>query len=577
MNVPLLRAPPFPGIDASVTRPGTGAASAPGAIDDLFGTIRDARVGGSFWGAPHGGVVPSGRRRSPAKAGVQDHERCDLDSGLLLSQGNDGASATVARRPAPVILRCRSADDIEQTAVLLSAAERATPPLHLPADAQTDPWSLLQDGVTLVAHGDDEWVAIAVIAGADIRLLSVGRFGAPGDATARLRRTVADDLTTTLYRNPFTGQDSSIERTIELLAGWRETLAANHQIVAACGFSWWKRREIARFLWTPEHPLRFFRSEWRAIEHAKRHNGAVAIWPSRVSGALITTARVKNVPLVRVEDGFVRSVGLGSNLVPPSSVTVDRRGIHYDPGLPSDLEAMLAEANFTPPLLARAAQLRETILKAGISKYGGAVGPALPARTPGRRLVLVPGQVEDDMSVRLGGGGLSSNLDLLCRARALEPDAEIWFRPHPDVDAGHRKGTVRDADALAVADRIVRGGGMAPLLDQVDGVHVLTSLTGFEALLRDCDVTCHGTPFYAGWGLTRDLATVPDRRGRQLTLDQLIAAVLIVYPRYLDPVTGLPCPPELLIQRIGEGAAPNRLGWITRIRQLQGRLLRGTR
>jgi capsular polysaccharide export protein len=178
------------------------------------------------------------------------------------------------------------------------------------------------------------------------------------------------------------------------------------------------------------------------------------------------------------------------------------------------------------------------------------------------------------MSVHFGGGGLSSNLDLLRRVRALEPESEIWFRPHPDVDAGHRKGAVRDSDALDHANRIVRGGGMASLLDHVDAVHVLTSLTGFEALVRRREVICHGVPFYAGWGLTRDLADVPDRRGRQLTLDQLIAAVLIVYPLYLDPVTGLPCPPEMLIRRIGEGAARNRLGWATSLRQAQGRLLR---
>jgi capsular polysaccharide export protein len=181
------------------------------------------------------------------------------------------------------------------------------------------------------------------------------------------------------------------------------------------------------------------------------------------------------------------------------------------------------------------------------------------------------------MSVRLGGGGLQSNLELLHRVRALEPEAEIWFRPHPDVDAGHRKGAVDDADALVAADRIVRGGGMAALLDVVDAVHVLTSLTGFEALLRDRDVTCHGTPFYAGWGLTRDLSAVPDRRGRTLTLDQLVAGVLILYPRYLDPVTGLPCEPETLLGRMVAGDAGNRLGWVTRLRQAHGRLMKGRR
>jgi hypothetical protein len=75
-------------------------------------------------------------------------------------------------------------------------------------------------------------------------------------------------------------------------------------------------------------------------------------------------------------------------------------------------------------------------------------------------------------------------------------------------------------------------------------------------------VVCHGTPFYAGWGLTRDLAPVPDRRGRALSLDALVAGVLILYPRYLDPVTGLPCPPEVLVDRMASARATNRLRWI---------------
>ena len=177
------------------------------------------------------------------------------------------------------------------------------------------------------------------------------------------------------------------------------------------------------------------------------------------------------------------------------------------------------------------------------------------------------------MSVLAGGGGLTSNLELLRRVRALEPDAEIWFRPHPDVEAGHRKGAVPAGEALKYADRIVAEGGMAALLDQVDAVHVLTSLTGFEALLRGREVTCHGTPFYAGWGLTRDLGEVPDRRGRKLALDELVAGVLILYPRYLDPATGLPCPPEVLVGRMAKAQAVNRLGWLAPLRRLQGRLM----
>ena len=204
------------------------------------------------------------------------------------------------------------------------------------------------------------------------------------------------------------------------------------------------------------------------------------------------------MPLVLVEDGFVRSVGLGSDLVPPASIVVDRQGMHFDPSGPSALEDILAHTRFAPDLLARARRLAQTIVAAGISKYAGGhsdgADDPLPQRIAGGRLVLVPGQVENDMSVLAGGGGLASNLELLRRVRALEPDAEIWWRPHPDVDAGHRKGAVADDAALAHADRIVRGGSIAPLLEMADAVHVLTSLTGFEALLRGCEVTCHGTP-----------------------------------------------------------------------------------
>jgi capsular polysaccharide export protein len=534
MDVPLLRAPPFADLDATVSRLGVAPLAAMpdgAAIDRLFGAIRQAQVGGSFWAPP--------------------------------------AEHTDAR----VIVRTRAAGEVEPLLAGLDPAERAAA-LVVPRGGEVDPWSLLHRDLTLLAHGDDEWLAVAVIVGCAVRVLSAGRFGSPGADVAAQRGRIAADLLHARYRDPYSGVDTAIEATVALLAEWRRTFTANRGIVAGCGFSWWKRREIARFLWVPGQTLRFFRSEPRALAYARQQGGAIAVWPSRVSASMVEQAAVLDVPLVRVEDGFVRSVGLGSNLVPPSSVTVDRRGIHYDPARASDLEHLLEHGDFPPDLLARARVLRETIVRAGISKYASGGAHVFPERAAGKRLVLVPGQVEDDMSVRMGGAGLASNLELLQRARVLEPDAEIWFRPHPDVDAGHRVGAVRDADALLHADRVVRGGGMAALLDLVDAVHVLTSLTGFEALLRGREVTCHGVPFYAGWGLTRDLAAVPERRGRILTLDALVAGVLIAYPRYLDPVTGLPCAPEILIRRMEAGAAHNRLGWVTRLKQVQGRLMK---
>jgi capsular polysaccharide export protein len=110
----------------------------------------------------------------------------------------------------------------------------------------------------------------------------------------------------------------------------------------------------------------------------------------------------------------------------------------------------------------------------------------------------------------------------------------------------------------------------------VDEVHVNTSLAGFEALLRGRPVTTYGVPFYAGWGLTRDLGPVPARRTAQRTIDELVAAALVLYPRYLDPLTGLPCPAEIIVERLIR-AETSGLSALVGMRRIQGRVMRRLR
>ncbi|WP_116090585.1 hypothetical protein [Sphingomonas crusticola] len=368
------------------------------------------------------------------------------------------------------------------------------------------------------------------------------------------------------FRDPFTGAPTGLDEAAAVVSHWRRTVDANRDIVVACGMAWWKRARIAQFLWADDRPPLRFEEDTAAALAAAPDGKAIAVWPSRMPPGLGEQAGDR---LVQVEDGFIRSIGLGADLHPPLSIVVDRTGIYYDPTRPSDLETLFATADFTDALCTRAAALIDTIVTRGISKYASEAPRESALRT--RRTVLVPGQVEDDMSVRLGGAGIASNLELLRRARAAEPAACLLFKPHPDVDAGHRQGRVPDAALLEHADEIVRGEAMPSLLARVDAVHVLTSLTGFEALLRGLEVIVHGQPFFAGWGLTRDLAPPVPRRGRRLTLQQLVAGTLILYPRYLDPVTELPCPPEVLLQRFADGWRP-RTTWLIRLRRWQGRL-----
>jgi capsular polysaccharide export protein len=308
------------------------------------------------------------------------------------------------------------------------------------------------------------------------------------------------------------------------------------------------------------------------VAQALERGGAIACWPSRAPRDLAARAAAAGVPVMWVEDGFIRSAGLGAGFLPAASLALDTRRPYFDPAGPSDLEILLATTDFPPALLARAAALRAALIARGITKYNlGGDAPALPP-SPGRRRILVPGQVEDDLSILRGAaGGVRSNLDLLRAVRAAAPDAFIAFKPHPDVEAGYRRGAVPPDQARALADVVLARAPIAPLLDQMEEIHTITSLTGFEALLRGRAVTCWGRPFYAGWGLTQDRAPIA-RRVRRLTLDELVAGALLLYPRYQDPVTELPCPPEALLDRLAE-AAPWKGGMLARLRRWQGRAM----
>ena len=284
--------------------------------------------------------------------------------------------------------------------------------------------------------------------------------------------------------------------------------------------------------------------------------------------------------LLRVEDGFLRSVGLGANFVRPLSWVVDRSGMYYDATRPSDLERLLEAGGFDAALLARAAALRAAIVAAGVTKYN--VGAGSWQRPPGdRRVILVPGQVESDASIAFGTTVVRSNLALLRRVRERWPQAYILYKPHPDVVAGRRKGMAVLAQERACCDEIVTGVPIHRLFDAVDEVELLTSLAGFEALLRGKPVTCHGSPFYAGWGLTTDLLAHP-RRTRRLALDELVAGALIVYPTYVSQATGAFTTPERALHELvhwqasaprGEAAGVRALRLLKRLRKR----LRGAR
>ncbi|MFM1798979.1 MAG: hypothetical protein RLZZ117_1257 [Cyanobacteriota bacterium] len=326
--------------------------------------------------------------------------------------------------------------------------------------------------------------------------------------------------------------------------------------IEAFGFKPWKRPILRRFL--RGSTLRFRGREARPGGDAE----ALAIWgrdPGR--GVRRRLGQGPAVPLLRVEDGFLRSVGLGANLITPMSWVVDRRGLYYDATSASDLEWLLAHHPFGAAELQRGAALRAQLLAAAITKYNL---PAPPWHRPAhaRRVVLVPGQVETDASILHGAPALRSNLEVLRAVRRAEPEAWLVYKPHPDVVAGLRQGGGALEELRLWCDEIILTGAMDSLYRHVDAVHVLTSLAGFEALLRGVEVHTWGLPFYAGWGLTQDRLVCP-RRGRQLCLDALVFASLVAYPRYVSRHSGWFIEPEDAIAELASWRKepPRSLAW----------------
>ena len=357
------------------------------------------------------------------------------------------------------------------------------------------------------------------------------------------------------WYDPHRGGAATFETAARALAAaaraWREDRRGH----VCAGMRPWKHAPVSAFLTGAAGRPVFEADPARALAEATRLDRPCVIWAGQETQAIRARAAAQGVPLWRMEDGFLRSVGLGAQLLPAASLVIDDLGIYFDPTRESRLERHVAAAEaLDPGARHRAEALARAVVALKLTKYNVGAAADLPD-AGGRRLVLVPGQVEDDASIRLGCSHTRTNLGLLERARALFPDAFLVFKPHPDIEAGLRAGRVAEADLARLADHVAHRASAAHLLDRADVVVTMTSLMGFEGLLRGCEVHCLGVPFYAGWGLTTDHAEVPARRQARPDLAALVHAALIAYPRYFDAQTGTACPPEVIVDRLA-GRAP---------------------
>lgn len=436
-------------------------------------------------------------------------------------------------------------------------------------DAPVSPWRLMEGAIGVYTVSSQMGFE-AILAGHRPRVFGqpfYAGWGLTADENPVARRqrkltrtqlfAAAMILAPTWY-DPCRDRLCSFEEAVDQLEAETRAFREDRRGHVALGMRLWKRPHLQKFFGR-ERPVVFENEPGRAMARARSEGRGLLVWGAAEADGLGTFAA--DIPRTRVEDGFLRSRGLGARLVPPVSLVADPVGIYYDPAGESLLERLVA-AGPPPGGIRRAERLIARITRAGLTKYN--LDPeALPDLPKGRR-ILVPGQVEDDASIRLGAGREHTNLALLERVRAENPDAILIYKPHPDVEAGLRPGTVPIKAVERLTDVVLNRVSPATLIEHVDEVWTITSTLGFEALIRGRPVTCLGMPFYAGWGLTRDLFPQPGRRRARPSLAEFVHAALIAYPRYLDPLTGLPCPPEVVVERLAcnelpKGSAINRL------------------
>lgn len=308
------------------------------------------------------------------------------------------------------------------------------------------------------------------------------------------------------------------------------------------GFNPWKREHTSKFF--PEYRTAYVFGSAKLDRFSEifqeNKEFVFIIWGFKEPVEFLEYAKQNNTPVYRVEDGFVRSVGLGAAHTHPLSIIADSKTLYFDSREASDLEVILETTNFSnkKDLLEKAEKCMNMLINMGVSKYNHTVRTDVEAiyGAKTKKRILVIGQVEDDASIRYGCARSITNNDLVRAAAEENPDAEIIYKPHPDVLGGFRKAYSNPMDVADIAKVVVEPLSLVDSFQTIDHVYTITSLAGFEALMRGLKVTCFGAPFYSGWGLTDDRQPCA-RRTSKRSVTEVFAAAYLMYPKYLNPDT----------------------------------------
>lgn len=271
----------------------------------------------------------------------------------------------------------------------------------------------------------------------------------------------------------------------------------------------------------------------------------VFVWSYKYPERVTSICKEHDISLTFVEDGFLRSVGLGVEKSRPMSLVFDKKAMHFDAFKPSSLDEVLNTHDFVSDTVSmQLAQEMAEIITSGTTKYmrpdSGDNLSQVFGLDADEHVVVVLGQVEDDLSIRYGSERFYSGVELVKIAAIENPHSRILYRPHPEAIA-RRKNHYSDPKSVKdICDIVGRRWSLNETLSVASRVYTVTSFAGFEAALRGIDVDLFGLPFYGGWGFTNDRHSIPlgEKRKRQLKPAEVLAGALVLYADYFHPVTG---------------------------------------
>ncbi|WP_201576076.1 hypothetical protein [Psychrobacter okhotskensis] len=228
-----------------------------------------------------------------------------------------------------------------------------------------------------------------------------------------------------------------------------------------------------------------------------RVNPVIYIWGYKAPDYFIEYIREQGLDIFFLEDGFIRSSPDDESGAPPLSIVMDSQAPYFDTTRPNDLTDLIANFDFEQDGYDEtlAQEMLDYYVAHRVSKYNHQpyvdVVPIYGVKNKKRILVL--GQVPHDDSLKYGGGIGITLLDVVNQAIAENSDAQIIVKPHPmTLNDPSIVSALTELDCLIITQSI----HLVDALETVDHVYTITSLGGFEALLRGKSVTVLGKPFY---------------------------------------------------------------------------------